>query len=135
MRILDSNPETVDRGNANGCKSAKFSEIIELSWKLIFSSFVAAITAVAPQRPLVRGTTGARSDGTTTIIRLTGLGYVTYSFAKLPNEFIRQVDEEEITFWFLTDQEDGLVWLQDDPGRVMYMSMKVKVKDRRPYFG
>ena len=48
-----------------------------------------------------------------------------FDFNRLPREYLRPTAEEVFSFWFLTEQPDGLIWRHQDSKRDMYIAMKV----------
>ncbi|XP_076459006.1 uncharacterized protein LOC143292527 isoform X2 [Babylonia areolata] len=80
---------------------------------------------VTTQRPPVEpATRPQRRRSTTTIIRLDGSSFVRFNFDRLPKEYLLPAQEEEFSFYFLTDQPEGLIWFHDEPRRDMYIAMK-----------
>ncbi|KAL8587816.1 hypothetical protein ACOMHN_021034 [Nucella lapillus] len=79
---------------------------------------------VTTQRPPDRGSRPGQRRATTTIIRLDGASFVRFNFERLPAEYLTRAQEEEFSFYFLTDQPEGLIWFHEEPRRNLYIAMK-----------
>ena len=84
---------------------------------IIFVSFP-GLGQVGSQRP------GTRREETQ-IVRLDGNSFINFNFNRLPPEYLQQTPEEDFSFYFLTDKPNGLIWYHDEPGRKMFLTMKV----------
>lgn len=66
-----------------------------------------------------------RPASPTTIIRFNGASYVKFDFSQLPSQYLTYSPDEEFSFWFLTDQPEGLLWYHQEPKRNLYLAIKV----------
>ncbi|KAK6166927.1 hypothetical protein SNE40_023527 [Patella caerulea] len=86
------------------------------------------ITTIRPaytQGPSVVDTSDRR--GTTKVIRFNGLSYLKYKFDynTLPASYYERTEQEDLSFHFITDKPDGLLWFhQGEDGREMHLSLK-----------
>ncbi|XP_025090814.1 uncharacterized protein LOC112562040 isoform X3 [Pomacea canaliculata] len=79
------------------------------------------VDPVTTQRPPI---IQPRPASPTTIIRFNGASYVKFDFSQLPSQYLTYSPDEEFSFWFLTDQPEGLLWYHQEPKRNLYLAIK-----------
>ncbi|KAJ8319909.1 LOW QUALITY PROTEIN: hypothetical protein KUTeg_001496 [Tegillarca granosa] len=118
------------------------SKYLKMHWIIFFNFLLLLDVATSQLPPELSGagsSGGAVSSGSTTnffstrrirnsnIIRFDRAAYVGYEFTSyvtLYPEMFYQARNESLSFQFITNEANGLIWMDNGPDRVMYLAIK-----------